>query len=540
MEIFHGAPEIPIMALDKKEILSVQPYGKTDFAKKEIDILIEADQYWSIVKPEFKKSGDGLMAISSALGWIITGPTRESASNATAALTIQMMLHTISAPLSSVLQDEYSSPTETESMEGFDIRAFHAVESLGPGEEEVNKNYEDLITRKPDGRYVGPFPWNGNEVRLKSNREAALKRLFKLREQLSKNKELLTVYHNQIKDLIARNAVVQADDNYEGTHVFMPHRPVLRPGHETTDCRPVFDASARTAGGPSLNNCLETGPNLNPELLATLIRFRAFEVAWIADITKAFHQIELTEEDAEVGRFFWFEDPFDPNSRIICYRFRVVPFGLTCSSFILRAIILKHIKLYENIYPETVQLIRDQLYVDDQLGGACSLEAAIERIKETIIIFSDAKMSLTKWLTNNEELQRHFKGEKMFEKLDCALGKAMQGIESAKALGIKWNAVGSGTEEKQDFFSFNPDAIIEAVNELKGVPTKRQILQISSRIFDPLGLLGAAVMMLKLIFQLISGEKHGWDKEVAPEVDKQWRAFISSLSVLTSVVVYFL
>ena len=90
-----------------------------------------------------------------------------------------MMLHTISAPLSSVLQDEYSSPTETESMEGFDIRAFHAVESLGPGEEEVNKNYEDLITRKPDGRYVGPFPWNGNEVRLKSNREAALKRLFK-------------------------------------------------------------------------------------------------------------------------------------------------------------------------------------------------------------------------------------------------------------------------------------------------------------------------------------------------------------------------
>ena len=125
---FHGAPEIPIMALDKKEILSVQPYGKTDFAtklwfqgfpladerfisggnqKEEIDILIGADQYWSIVKPEFKKSGDGLMAISSALGWILTGQTRESASNAAAALTIQMLLHTISAPLSSVLQDEY-------------------------------------------------------------------------------------------------------------------------------------------------------------------------------------------------------------------------------------------------------------------------------------------------------------------------------------------------------------------------------------------------------------------------------------------------
>ena len=60
------------------------------------------------------------------------------------------------------------------------------------------------------------------------------------------------MYHNQIKDLIARNAVVQADDDYEGTHVFMPYRPVLRPGHETTDCRPVFDASARTAGVQAL------------------------------------------------------------------------------------------------------------------------------------------------------------------------------------------------------------------------------------------------------------------------------------------------
>jgi hypothetical protein len=104
-----------------------------------------------------------------------------------------MLLHTILAPLSSVLQDEYSSPTEKESMEGFDIRAFHAVKSLGPGKEEkVNKNYEELITRKPDGRYVGPFPGNGNVVRLKSNREAALKRLFKLKEQLSKDKEFLT------------------------------------------------------------------------------------------------------------------------------------------------------------------------------------------------------------------------------------------------------------------------------------------------------------------------------------------------------------
>ena len=44
------------------------------------------------------------------------------------------------------------------------------------------------------------------------------------------------------------------------THYLM-HRPIVKEDRETTKIRPIFNASA-SGSGPSLNDCLHTGPNL--------------------------------------------------------------------------------------------------------------------------------------------------------------------------------------------------------------------------------------------------------------------------------------
>ena len=50
----------------------------------------------------------------------------------------------------------------------------------------------------------------------------------------------------------------------------------------------VFDASAHMREGKSLNDVLNAGPSLLPDLIGLLLRFREYVFALQADIKKAF------------------------------------------------------------------------------------------------------------------------------------------------------------------------------------------------------------------------------------------------------------
>ena len=90
----------------------------------------------------------------------------------------------------------------------------------------------------------------------------------------------------------------------EGIH-YIPHKAVVRNDKDTTTKMIiVFDASAK-GRGPSLNNCLEPGPHLLPELFNVLIRFRFHRVAVVADIEQAFLNIDIAGRDRDVLRFLW-------------------------------------------------------------------------------------------------------------------------------------------------------------------------------------------------------------------------------------------
>ena len=84
---------------------------------------------------------------------------------------------------------------------------------------------------------------------------------------------------------------------------YIPHKPVVRETATTTKLRIVFDASAKPSeGGPSLNDCLETGPPLQNLLWDVLVRNHLKPVALAADIKQAFLQVRIRPEDRDVLR----------------------------------------------------------------------------------------------------------------------------------------------------------------------------------------------------------------------------------------------
>ena len=89
------------------------------------------------------------------------------------------------------------------------------------------------------------------------------------------------------------------------------------------------------------------------DITGIIARFRLHKYAVTTEIEKAFLQIQLHENDRDATRFFWFDDPTNPNSPLATNRFRTILFGTTCSPFILYATLLKHLNIKVSDLTET-------------------------------------------------------------------------------------------------------------------------------------------------------------------------------------------
>ena len=84
---------------------------------------------------------------------------------------------------------------------------------------------------------------------------------------------------------------------------YMPMH-VVRKSSTTTKIRIVFDASAKTSTGTSLNEQFMIGHTVHSQLIDVLLRFRNFKIAMTTDVSRMYHAVLLTEEQRDLHRFF--------------------------------------------------------------------------------------------------------------------------------------------------------------------------------------------------------------------------------------------
>lgn len=113
-------------------------------------------------------------------------------------------------------------------------------------------------------------------------------------------------YNNVGEEYLEQNIAEDVPKGNEGTETvkyYMLHHAVVGEDKATTKLRVVFDALSHEDGWPSLNDCLLTGPSLNPDLLSFL-RFFTHKIAFLADLKQAFLQIPAWEENEQL-RILW-------------------------------------------------------------------------------------------------------------------------------------------------------------------------------------------------------------------------------------------
>lgn len=328
------------------------------------------------------------------------------------------------------------------------LHAFWEVESLAivnnniesPEGMEALQNFEQTAIFK-EGRYQVVLPWRHDNPPLPDNFRVAKKRFESLKRKLSADATLYTRYNDVMEDYLQQGIcedVPENDSAAESTETvkyYLPHHAVLREEKAMTKLRVVFDASSHEAGSLSLNNCLYTGSNLNPDLLDVLIKFRLHKIAFTADITKAFLQIALADKGKDSVRFLWLHGPRtkDCENELRIMRESRVVFGVSPSPFLQAATIRKHIQQYEAAQSKAVEALRESLYVDNLISSSCDVQEAYAVTTGAKNILAAAGTNLCKWTTNSPELKAKWteKGlEQATEPVTC--GNVL------KVLGLVW------------------------------------------------------------------------------------------------------
>jgi hypothetical protein len=459
----------------------------------EISLLIGADSYWQIVGDDVIR-GDGPTAVSSRIGYFLSGPLPAQSGDCNARIMDVIVTHVA---------------------EMDDLSQFWNIESMGVSAKECEDTeatthlalYQEKCVTFEDGKYKAMLPWKQEHPPLPDNYAVAKKRTESTIRRLSKDPLLLQKYSEIIADQEKRGFVEKVNESLTPARMhYIPHHGVKKES-ATTPIRIVYDCSCRQATvSASLNDCLEsTPPELN-DLTALLMRFRVGKFGVTADIEKAFLNVALHEDDRDVTRFLWLSDPSDPDSQLITYRFKVVLFGATCSPFILSATLLKHITLNET--NPAAHIIARDLYVDNVISSFYS-EATLENyFRLARDLMTSGGFNLRSWASNSTKVREIAASDGVLDK-----------DRVTKVLGLLW-------KPEADEMSFAVRSI-----EMTGTSTKRIILQQTAKIYDPLGMLSPVTVRAKLLVQDLWRKQFEWDAQLPADIMHSWEDLAGDLNI---------
>ncbi|KAJ8957208.1 hypothetical protein NQ318_007770 [Aromia moschata] len=361
----------------------------------------------------------------------------------------------------------------------------------------------ETVIVNEEGRYEVRLPWLAGHPPLPTNYYLAKRRLQSAVKQLEKN-GLMSRYNAVFEEWKQLNIIEETMKGDVGH--YLPHRPVVKEG-STTAVRPVFDASSREKEKPSLNQCLEKGENLIELIPALLVRFREYEIGVISDIKQAFLQISVNPRDRQFLKFLWINEKGEET----VYIHNRVVFGVNSSPFLLGASIKYHLNksMGNCLLPgcqytkETIERLDRSFYVDNCVASLPNLAALNQFIKEATLIMAEAQFDLRGW--------------EFSDQTNSGVGVSV--------LGLKWFP-------DRDVLTINPDLL---VCDTESAVTKRKLLSIAQKIFDPIGFTSPVTLLPKLWLQVLWESKISWDTEVDGDVATQFRKWAKDLPELMQI-----
>jgi len=468
-----------------------------DFDKPgRIDCLIGAELFWNLLTSGKLELGENLPVLhNTVFGWIVAGSVGKS--------------HITSA---------VCGICTTNDLENL-ISKFWETEEIPEGKTNLTK--DDLMceahflqntTRSMDGRFEVKLPLKEHPSVLADSKGMAYERFKAIERRLSKDpplKDQYVAFMREYESLGHMTEIKAAD--IKSAAYYIPHHCVVRPDSLTTKLRVVFDASAHKPSGPSLNDIMHTGPTVQSELFAILLRFRMHRYALKTDVEKMYRQIWVNKDDRNLQLILWREQNHHPMK---IFQLNTVTYGTRAAPYLATRCLVQLATDHQSKYPYGSAALRRDFYVDDGIMGADTIAEALDTQQQLIKILGSAGMNLKKWCANDPRLLNGI----ALEDQEVNLNFESKEAQSTKTLGLIWLP-------KTDVFCIK-------ANINSSSTTKRGVISDLAHIYDPLGLVGPVVVTAKIFIQQLWQLKFDWDTALPAALQKLWDQFRTDMPAI--------
>jgi len=463
-----------------------------------IDVLLGADLFAQILNGKRVSVGDAFpVAFGTVFGWTVIGPVSISSSN------VSVSCHaSLTASVETLLE------------------RFWALEEPDAAPEEFTQDgqceaiFREGCTRDSSGRFCVPLLFrkaipDGN---FRGSRAVAEKRFQHLEKKLTNDPRLRSLYCDFMSEYLTLGHMSPAKS--EGEY-FIPHHAIYRPADINPKIRVVFDASAMSYSGVSLNDCLFSGPKLQRDVVDVLLLYRVHRFAFTTDISKMYRQISVSPSHRRYQHILWRSSP---EQRLQVYELNTVTYGVNCAPYLAIKVLRSIAELECNDFPSVKEALLYQTYVDDICVGGDTLDEVLSLQDGLIQVLQCAGMELKKWASNTTFILDKVPSEdRAYEPLalDDSAGTG------TKVLGLQWSH-----QDDTFIYNFQPE---------RHVSTKRGMLSLIARMFDPLGLLSPVTFFAKALMQRVWKAGLSWDEPLPQEIAEPWCNFVDDLSNLQCV-----
>ena len=365
---------------------------------------------------------------------------------------------------------------------------------------------------KEERRYQVTLPKTLGNHKLGESRGRALFRGQANERSLAKKKKLkeFNIVMEEYVSLGHAVAVTPPDSaSPPSSHYYMPVHAVTKEASTSTKVRAVFDASAPSSTGISLNDLLAVGPTLQSTLVNILLKFRSYPIAISGDISKMYREILLSPEDRPFHRFLWRKQLTEPWQD---WEMQRVTFGVTSSPYLAIKTLIQTSQDHGQAYPLAQEHILGSFYVDDFFGGANTDTEAVVLRKQINEILTKGGFTIKKWRSSSpnvlktipSELQEKIPDQKLLDSHSACY---------PKALGLVWD---SRKDEMATHVEMSPGY----------ASTKRGVAADIAKTFDVLGWLSPVILVMKKLYRNLWQKKLGWDQAIPEKHQnnhKNWR-----------------